>query len=87
MLISDQSNVTSQVALPVSSLTNSPERERQTAPTHPSNKTGYPLRGILKKGCYFTDKDPSLPNYEDAMAMRMAMQCMRNTSTLPTYVV
>ena len=58
MLISDQSNVTSQVALPVSSLTNSPERERQTAPTHPSNK-----------GCYFTDKDPSLPNYEDAMSM------------------
>ena len=58
MLISDQSNVTSQIVLPVPSLTISSERENQTAPIHPSNKTGY-----------HTDKDPSPPNYEDAMAM------------------
>ena len=76
MLISDQSNVTSQIVLPVCSLTNSPERERQTAPTHSSNTTGY-----------HTHEDPSLPNYEDAMAMRMGMECMRNTSTLPANVV
>ena len=76
MRISDQSNVTPQLALPVPSLTISSERDNPSAPTHPSNETGY-----------HTHEDPSLPNYEDAMAMRMGMECMRNTSTLPANVV
>ena len=57
MRISDQSNVTPQ--LDVTSLTISSEREDQTAPIHPINKTGIHI-----------DEDPSPPNYEDAMAMR-----------------
>ena len=59
MRISDQSNVTPQLALPVPSLTISSERDNPSAPTHPSNKTGK-----------HTDEDPSPPNYEDAMAKR-----------------
>ena len=68
MRISDQSNVVSdsldvvsdqpQLALPIPSLTISSERENQTAPIHPSTKTGN-----------HTDEDPSPPNYEDAMTM------------------
>ena len=62
MFITEQDNVTPQMALPVHSLTKIPQYENHMTPSHLSTKTAY-----------HNEVDPSLPSYEDAMAMSTSL--------------
>ena len=62
MSISDQDNVTPQIAMPVPSLTKIPKCENYMTPSHLRNKRAY-----------HTEKDSSLPNYEHAMVMSKSL--------------